>query len=100
MVKFSFKFLLGEYCLHSCAQGKREMYRFSSRYSQISFYYEYEFYHLLHEWLYNITILYYYDHQLLYNSYSTCNNQGVKCLKEPGTSGKTIQMEWKAITKT
>ena len=42
----------------------------------------------------------YYDHQLLYNSYSTCNNQGVKCLKEPGTSGKTIQMEWKAITKT
>ena len=44
--------------------------------SQISFYNEYEFCHLLQEWLYNIKILLMII--LLYNnySYSTGNNQG------------------------
>ena len=57
MVKFSFKFLLGEYWLHSCTQGKREMYCIDSPLdSQIFFYNEDEFCHLLQEWLYNIDI--------------------------------------------
>ena len=61
--------------------------------SQISSYNEYKFCHLLHEWLYSIIMLVMII--LLYNSYSTCNNQVGKWLREPGTSGKTIQMEWK-----
>ena len=58
--------------------------------SQISFYNEYEFCYLLQEWLYNIKILLMII--LLYNNYlySTGNNQEVKCLREPDTSGKTI----------
>ena len=58
--------------------------------SQIFFYNEYEFCHLLQEWLYNIDIKILLMIILLYNSYSTGNNQEVKCLRVPGTSGKTI----------